>query len=109
MNISTFLPHLKSLPSYQDQIVHIEHITSQDAKYADLEEPINQGLLSSLESNKLLPLYKHQAIAINAILKGKNVVVVTPTASGKTLCYNVPVLDAILSKKGNRALYLFPT
>ena len=53
--------------------------------------------------------YVHQAQAINAALAGQDFVVVTPTASGKTLCYNVPVLDAILKDPAARALYLFPT
>src|SRR5690606_36927447 len=54
-------------------------------------------------------LYTHQAEAIDHALAGRNVVVVTPTASGKTLCYNVPVLASILDNPSTRALYLFPT
>ncbi len=54
-------------------------------------------------------LYSHQAEAVGHVLAGRNVVVVTPTASGKTLCYNLPVLDAILKDPNARALYLFPT
>ncbi|MCJ7522832.1 MAG: DEAD/DEAH box helicase, partial [Dehalococcoidia bacterium] len=109
MNTSTFLPHLMSLPAYREQIVHVEHIPASEATYGELEEPLHPGLQSSLDANRLLPLYSHQASAINAVRSGKNVVVVTPTASGKTLCYNIPVLDTILTQKGVRALYLFPT
>ncbi|MFP4482273.1 MAG: DEAD/DEAH box helicase [Thermovirgaceae bacterium] len=54
-------------------------------------------------------LYSHQAKAIEATLSGRNVVTVTPTASGKTLCYNIPVLDAIMKDNASRALYIFPT
>ncbi|MBP8274651.1 MAG: DEAD/DEAH box helicase, partial [Acidobacteria bacterium] len=54
-------------------------------------------------------LYSHQAEAVDHAMHGRNVVIVTPTASGKTLCYNVPVLDAILKDPASRALYLFPT
>ena len=54
-------------------------------------------------------LYSHQAEAVEAVLAGHNVVVVTPTASGKTLCYNLPVLDRTLKDRNTRALYLFPT
>ena len=54
-------------------------------------------------------LYSHQAAAAEAVHAGKNVVIVTPTASGKTLCYNLPVLDAVLADSDTRALYLFPT
>jgi len=109
MNTSAFLPHLRSVPAYRDQIVHTEHIPSREASYGELDEPLHPTLHASLESNRLLPLYSHQASAINAVRADKNVVVVTPTASGKTLCYNIPVLDAILTHKGSRALYLFPT
>ncbi len=109
MNTSTFLPHLRSLPAYKDQIAHIEHIPPREATYGELEEPLHPALHASLDSNRLLPLYSHQASAINAVRAGKNVVVVTPAASGKTLCYNIPILDAILTHRGSRALYLFPT
>lgn len=54
-------------------------------------------------------LYRHQAHAIREVLAGRDVVVVTPTASGKTMCYNLPVLSAILQNDDARALYLFPT
>ena len=54
-------------------------------------------------------LYTHQAAAFAHVLAGRNVVTITPTASGKTLCYNAPVLDAILKDPSTRALYLFPT
>jgi len=109
MNTSTFLPHLRNLPAYKDQIVHIEHIPPREATYGELEEPLHPALHASLESNRLLPLYSHQASAINAVRAGRNVMVVTPAASGKTLCYNIPVLDTILTHRGSRALYLFPT
>ncbi|UCG82410.1 MAG: DEAD/DEAH box helicase [Dehalococcoidia bacterium] len=109
MSISAFLPHLMKLPAYRDQIAHIEHIRATDAVYGELEAPLHPRIQASLESSGLYPLYSHQAAAINSIGSGNNVVVVTPTASGKTLCYNVPVLDTILTSKGSRALYLFPT
>ncbi len=108
MNTSTFLPHLRNLPAYKDQIVHIEHIPPREATFGELEEPLHPALHASLESNRLLPLYSHQASAINAARSGRNVVVVTPAASGKTLCYNTAVLDAILTHRGSRALYLSP-
>jgi len=109
MSTSDFLSHLRKLPAYRDQIVHVEHIPATEATHADLSQPLHPQLQSALESRGLFPLYSHQASAIDMAREGKNVVVVTPTASGKTLCYNVPVLDAILSSRGSRALYLFPT
>jgi DEAD/DEAH box helicase domain-containing protein len=109
MKISTFLPRLKKLPAYRDQIVHIERIAPREASYGELDKPLHPHLQTSLEANHLFPLYSHQAKAVNLVRSGKNVVVVTPTASGKTLCYNIPVLDTILTQKGCCALYLFPT
>ena len=109
MNTSDFLPHIRKHAAYRDQVVHIEHIPPKEAVHGEVEKPLHPALAASLEANGLLPLYSHQAAAINAIRSGRNVVVVTPAASGKTLCYNVPVLDTILTQKGSRALYLFPT
>ncbi len=109
MKASDFLPHLRKHAAYRDQVVHIEPIPPREAVHGKLDKPLHPCLMASLEANGLLPLYSHQASAINAVRSGRNVVVVTPAASGKTLCYNIPVLDTILTQKGSRALYLFPT
>jgi DEAD/DEAH box helicase domain-containing protein len=109
MNTSAFLDHLRSLSSYRDQIVHHEYLPSSEASYGELAEPLSPTLESILETFHLLPLYRHQAAAINAARSGENVVIATPAASGKTLCYNLVVLNSMLTDKGSRALYLFPT
>ena len=79
------------------------------AVYAPVPEGLDARLVEALEARGMGQLYCHQAEAIQHVLGGRNVVVVTPTASGKTLCYNAPVLDAILRDRAARALYLFPT
>jgi DEAD/DEAH box helicase domain-containing protein len=109
MDTNTFLEYLKTRPFYRDQIAHIEHIRSQAAHYKELDKPLNESLEKALHDRHLLPLFTHQAEAINHALDGKNVMVVTSSASGKTLCYNVPVIESLLSDKSARALYLFPT
>ncbi len=109
MNTSAFLSHLRSLPSYRGQIVHCQHLARAEARFSDLAEPVNPALEPILERLHLLPLYRHQAAAIDAIHQGQNVIIATPAASGKTLCYNLAVLDAILTEKNSRALYLYPT
>ncbi len=109
METLAFLDHLKEHPSYKNQIAHVAQIASRAPSYGELEEPLHPTLHSYLEAAHLLPLYRHQAQAINAARSGKNVFVVTPSASGKTLCYNVPVLDRALMEKRSCALYLFPT
>ena len=70
---------------------------------------LDPRLTSALAARGVEQLYTHQAEAIEHALAGRNVVVITPTASGKTLCYNAPVLNAILQDPSSRALYLFPT
>ena len=63
----------------------------------------------ALNKRGIEKLYTHQYTAFQTVQKGENIVAVTPTASGKTLCYNLPVLQSIAENEGNRALYLFPT
>ena len=72
-------------------------------------ELIDPRLRAALESRGVRQLYTHQAASLEFALSGRNVVVTTPTASGKTLCYNAPVLSTVLADPSTRALYLFPT
>ena len=109
MDTSAFLYHLTTKPNYSGQITHIEHIPPCEANCAELDKPLTSGLQNCLNEHRLLPLYTHQAEAVNDAQRGKNVMVATSSASGKTLCYNIAVLEAILTEKSSRALYLFPT
>ncbi|MEE8583082.1 MAG: DEAD/DEAH box helicase, partial [Dehalococcoidales bacterium] len=109
MDTEAFIHHISTLPNYGGQIAHIEHIRPLEADYGRLDGALAAPLAVCLKENGLLPLYSHQAQAINSALSGQNVMVATSSASGKTLCYNVPVLQALLTEPGNRALYLFPT
>src|SRR6185437_14898660 len=79
------------------------------AQYAEFPKSTDTRLLAALKARGIERLYTHHAAAFEHVLAGHNVVTVTPTASGKTLCYNGPVLDAILKDPSTRALYLFPT
>jgi len=97
IDAAAFLHHLVSSSDYSQQVVHIEQITPQGAIFGELDNP---GISA---------LYSHQAKALNAILAGKNVIIATPSASGKTLCYHLATLDALLHDKQSRALYVFPT
>jgi len=109
MNTSAFLHHLTTQSTYSGQIAHIEHILPREGNYAELDKPLVASLQECLSEHGLLPLYTHQAEAVNSARKGKNVIVSTSSASGKTLCYNIPVLETILTERNNSALYLFPT
>ena len=77
--------------------------------FADFPAETDERLTRALAARGIQQLYTHQAAAFAHVLAGRNVVTITPTASGKTLCYNAPVLDAILKDSSTRALYLFPT
>ncbi len=109
MDTVAFLHHLKNQPTYQGQIVHIEHISPRKAAYAGLDKPLAEELQNCLDKHRLLPLYTHQADAINRSRQGENVIIATSSASGKSLCYNIVVLQDILTQRSSRALYLFPT
>ena len=87
----------------------IHHQMAAEGVYADLPAAIHPALRQALEARGIARLYSHQAEAFAALEAGKNVVVVTPTASGKTLCYNLPVTNRLLADEGARAMYLFPT
>jgi ATP-dependent helicase YprA (DUF1998 family) len=109
MDVTAFLGQLRRQPFYQGQIVHLEQIGRRSAKYGALSTPLHPDLQASLRSQGIERLFSHQAEAVNAARAGRHLVVVTSTASGKTLCYNLPVLEAILAQPTARALYLFPT
>lgn len=70
---------------------------------------LSAKLVAALKKSGIDKLYSHQATAVEHAMNDRDVVVVTPTASGKTLCYNLPVADAVLHDSGRRALYIFPT
>jgi len=82
---------------------------ARPAVYADFPSWLDERLVRTLRARGIERLYSHQAEALAAVRGGRSVVVVTPTASGKTLCYNLPVVNEIASRPEARALYLFPT
>ena len=87
----------------------VHHIPAREAQWADFPAWVNPDLVSAYTAKDIRGLYTHQAAAAEAVHASKNVVIVTPTASGKTLCYNLPVLNDVLEHPDTRALYLFPT
>jgi len=103
-----FVQLLKQEDSYTGQIEHIEVITPQETRYGDLTHPL-PGILQDYLQKYQIQLYSHQAEAINKIRLGKNVVIATPTASGKTLAFNIPVFETLITDKAATALYLYPT
>ena len=95
--------------SPDDVITAVRRMPAADAHTAPMPADVDARLVAALQARGITSLYTHQAAAVTHALQGRNVVVTTPTASGKTLCYNIPVLNAILTEPATRALYLFPT
>jgi len=87
----------------------IRHQAAREGEYAEIPAGIAPALRQALIARGIPQLYVHQADAFEKCAEGRNVVVVTPTASGKTLCYNLPVLQRLIDDPGARAMYLFPT
>jgi DEAD/DEAH box helicase domain-containing protein len=87
----------------------VKHIPAREAQFRAMPGWVRPELAEAYRAKGIEQLYSHQAAAAELARGGKNFVVVTPTASGKTLCYNLPVLNAALENADTRALYLFPT
>ncbi|MGB7295616.1 MAG: DEAD/DEAH box helicase [Candidatus Aminicenantales bacterium] len=106
---------LKSLKALQemglkeDSITAVKHIPAQEGRFADYPPGVHPALQAAFQKRGYQKLYSHQRTSWEALQGGGHIVVVTPTASGKTLCYNLPVLNAILNDPASRAIYLFPT
>ncbi|MBI2846973.1 MAG: DEAD/DEAH box helicase [Chloroflexi bacterium] len=109
MHTAAFLKYLQTLPAYKGQMVHVDNIPPRRARCGKPKVDLHPALKKALEEAGVSSLYSHQTLGINALLSGKNVIVATGPASGKSLVYNVPVLDTILSDRRAKAFYLFPT
>lgn len=103
------LDFIQSHPDLAPHIEYVHHIPATEGEYDDFPADIDSRIIHSVKARGILQLYSHQRKCWRLIREGKHVVVVTPAASGKTLCYNMPVLQSILTEPGSRALYLFPT
>ena len=90
-------------------ITAVRRFPAREAQCADFPGWLHADLVAAYAAKGVRRPYTHQADAAEAVHAGKNVVIVTPTASGKTLCYNLPILNTILENTDTRALYLFPT
>src|SRR5688572_2539304 len=90
-------------------VTAVRRLPARAAEYAAFPEAVDPRLRGVLQDRGIEMPYTHQAAAIEHVLAGRNVVITTPTASGKTLCYNAPVLSSVLRDPATRALYMFPT
>ncbi|XP_062159413.1 uncharacterized protein LOC133866791 isoform X4 [Alnus glutinosa] len=95
--------------SVERRMVHVEDVGAKKATYAEIPNQLSDNMRSALKSLGITKLYSHQVESIKASHAGKNVVVATMTSSGKSLCYNLPVLEVLSQNLFSCALYLFPT
>jgi DEAD/DEAH box helicase domain-containing protein len=94
---------------FMENVTSIKHIPAYEGSFAPFAGWVHPRIRSILQKRDVHQLYSHQAEAVESIRNGQDVILVTPTASGKTLCYNLPVLQRILEEPETRALYMFPT
>ena len=93
----------------EEVLTAVRQIPAREAKFRPMPAWVASALAEAYQAKGIRELYSHQASTAELVRDGKNAVVVTPTASGKTLCYNLPILNAVLENPDTRALYLFPT
>ena len=109
MDAQTFLGRIAHRDFFQSQMLHVEALDERQANYAELAHGLAPAVRAALEAGGIQRLYTHQAEAIELVRSGQSVVIVTGTASGKTLCYNVPVVETVLGDPLACAFYLYPT
>lgn len=109
MSLLSLLSHWKAEPTIFGNVSAWRTLPSSQAQYVPIPSDLHPEITQVLVSSGIQSLYSHQAEAWEIVRSGKNPVIVTGTASGKTLCYNLPVLDRLLNDPEARALYLFPT
>jgi len=109
MNVDQLIQKLKKDPSFMECVTSWEVMPAQEGRYADFPPQMDPRICQVLKERGIHRLYTHQAESFVAAEAKQDFVVVTPTASGKTMCYNLPILSALLKNPDARALYLFPT
>ncbi|MBN2514502.1 MAG: DEAD/DEAH box helicase [Deltaproteobacteria bacterium] len=109
LTLKEWLSRKKKDRRFMENVTSIKHIPAHEGIFAPFAGWVHPRIRSILEKRGVHQLYSHQAEAIESIRNSRDVILVTPTASGKTLCYNLPVLQRILEEPETRALYMFPT
>ncbi|MGH2592979.1 MAG: DEAD/DEAH box helicase, partial [Anaerolineae bacterium] len=109
MPVTHVLDQLRADRYFMRNVAAWERLPARAARCAPAPAALDPRLIDALRTRGIDQLYTHQGAAIESALRGENPVVVTATASGKTLCYNLPVLNTLLREPSATALYLFPT
>ncbi|OCA90885.1 ATP-dependent helicase [Bacillus sp. FJAT-27225] len=108
-NLQEMLERIRLDGQFKNNIVHWHTIDEKPARTEPMPDGLNPLLKTALQQRGVSELYTHQKSAFETVMSGQSITAVTPTASGKTLCYNLPVLQTILNDSSSRALYMFPT
>ncbi len=109
MELTDYLDQLKREPKFVSNVVYWGKRPKQSACFSPVPQELHPALKHYLEEKGISNLYSHQHECYRAVAAGRDTVITTPTASGKSLAYNLPVLDALLKDRDAKALYLFPT
>ncbi len=109
LTLEQIIDRLQRDSAFMSCVTAWKEIPEKEADFADFPENLDRRLLSALQQHGIQKLYTHQANAVRGAIDKKHTTIVTPTASGKTLCYNIPVLNSVIQTQESRALYLFPT
>jgi DEAD/DEAH box helicase domain-containing protein len=109
MDAARFLERIRHVDFFHDQIADLRPLDRRPAAFADLDGGLHPAVAAALEAQGIDRFYGHQADAIEHVRTGRNVVVVTGTASGKTLCYYVPTAEALIADSTATMLYVYPT
>ncbi|MFP4250452.1 MAG: DEAD/DEAH box helicase, partial [Armatimonadota bacterium] len=109
MDFTGFLDSIRTSRGYREQIVYVREVPEREARFADPDEPLSPPVMRALSGRGIERLYVHQARAIDLARGGGDLLVVTSTASGKSLCYQVPAIEMLREDPDATALLLFPT
>jgi len=109
VDAGTFLDRLSTQPFFADQVSHVQVLPEREPVYQEVAGGLHPALQGVLSGRGMDRLYSHQASAIEAVREGHDIVIVTGTASGKTLCYTVPVIEALLESSASTMLFIYPT
>ena len=107
--LQNVIDELKGGAQQLPTVTALRHFPAVPAHFADFPDDLRPEIVEALRRRGIERLYSHQREAFEKASEGNNIVIVTPTASGKTLCYNLPILNRVLEEPETRALYLFPT
>ena len=109
MDASTFLQRIQRRDFFENQVVHVQRLPERPAVFAEVPGGLQADVQLMLAEQGIGALYRHQAEAVAQVRAGKHIVIVTGTASGKTLCYNIPVVETLRADSRATMLYIFPT